>query len=109
MMRNDFAPEVGRHFTLRSDPMPHWDGVVACEVLDLEPPQRMVWRWGVGPADGGLVTTITFTLTPDGDGARLRLEQTGFRPDQENNRRGAQFGLAKMVDALAALLPEIEG
>jgi uncharacterized protein YndB with AHSA1/START domain len=109
MMKNDFAPEVGRRFALRAEPMPHWDGVVNCEVLALEPPRRMVWRWGVGSGENALVTTITFTLTPDGAGAHLRMEQSGFRPDQENNRRGAQYGLSKMVDALAALLPEIEG
>jgi uncharacterized protein YndB with AHSA1/START domain len=37
LMKNDFQPVVGRKFNLRSEPMPHWNGVVDCEVLVLEP------------------------------------------------------------------------
>jgi hypothetical protein len=54
-----------------------------------------------------LVTTAVFTVTPEADGARLRIEQSGFMPAQENNRRGAQFGLTKMAETLAGLLDEI--
>ena len=37
LMKNDFQPVVGHRFNLRSNPMPHWNGVVDCEVLVVEP------------------------------------------------------------------------
>jgi uncharacterized protein YndB with AHSA1/START domain len=108
LMPNDFRPEVGHRFTFRGQPAGRWDGIVDCEVLEIEPLKRLVIRWSVGAgAPGQLVTTIVYTLASEGDGARLRLVQSGFTPEQENNRRGAEFGLARMLDNLAALLPEI--
>ncbi|HEU5419253.1 MAG TPA: SRPBCC domain-containing protein [Streptosporangiaceae bacterium] len=74
LMPNDFAPEVGRPFTLRTKPAPGFDGIVRCQVLELDPPSRMVWSWRGGNID----TTVTFTLTPAGSGTRLRMHQVGF-------------------------------
>jgi uncharacterized protein YndB with AHSA1/START domain len=75
LMPNDFAPEVGREFTFRTDPAPGFDGIVRCRVLELDPPARMVWSWAGGRID----TTVTFTLEPDGPGGtRLRMHQVGF-------------------------------
>jgi uncharacterized protein YndB with AHSA1/START domain len=108
MMPNDFQPVVGHRFTFRAPPMPQWDGIVNCEVLEIEPPRRLVIRWGVGgDGPGALVTTAAFTVTPEPGGAHLRIEQSGFTPEQENNRRGAQFGLTRMAESLTALLEEI--
>ena len=42
MMNNDFEPVVGRKFQFRADPMPNWNGIVDCEVLIVEPLQRLV-------------------------------------------------------------------
>ena len=47
-MPNDFAPEPGRKFAFRAQPMPHWDGVVDGEVLIVEPPVRLAYRWDAG-------------------------------------------------------------
>lgn len=105
MMPNDFVPEVGRKFAFRTEPVAHWDGVVQCEVLEIEPPRRLVLRWGVG--QGELVTVVEFTVSPDGSGSRLRLEQSGFTEAQEMNRRGAQLGLNRMVDNLPTVLDGI--
>ena len=75
LMPNDFEPVAGHRFTLRAKPAPGFDGIVQCEVLELDPPNRMVWSWAGGQID----TTVTFTLeaTP-GAGTRLRLRQAGF-------------------------------
>lgn len=109
MMPNDFEPVVGRSFSFRTDPVAHWDGVVNCEVLEIEPRQRLVLRWGVGAPGqrGSLLTTVVFTLTPEGAGTKFRMEQSGFTEAQEMNRRGASFGLDRMADQLGALLGEI--
>ena len=75
LMPNDFAPVVGREFTFRTKPAPGFDGVVHCRVLEMEPPERMVWSWNGGPIE----TTVTFTLEDLGDGAtRLQARQVGF-------------------------------
>jgi uncharacterized protein YndB with AHSA1/START domain len=75
LMPNDFQPVVGHRFTLRTRPAPGFDGIVRCEVLELDPPKRMVWSW----AGGSIDTTVTFTLEETADGqARLRMHQVGF-------------------------------
>lgn len=74
LMETDFQPKLGQTFTLRTDPAPGFDGIVHCEVLAFDPPREMVWQWRGGPLD----TQVRFTVTPDGDGARLRVQQTGF-------------------------------
>jgi uncharacterized protein YndB with AHSA1/START domain len=72
----EFAPVVGQRFRFRAKPMPGWDGVVDCEVLAVEPLQRLVIRW-----QGSRMrrhTTVTWTLTPVQSGTRLRLDHVGF-------------------------------
>lgn len=77
LMPNDFKPAVGHRFTLRTQPRPlfRFDGLVRCEVIELDPPRRMVWSW----AGGSIDTIVTFTLEPTPDsGTRLRMHQEGF-------------------------------
>ena len=63
MMNNDFEPVVGRKFQFRAEPMPNWNGVVDCEVLVVDPMQRLSYNWGVGGGDSGLQWVVTWTLT----------------------------------------------
>jgi len=74
LMPNDFAAVKGHRFTFRTKPAPGFDGIVHCEVLELDPPRRMVWSWAGGPLD----TTVMFTLEPAGEGTHLRLQHEGF-------------------------------
>lgn len=74
LMDNDFAPHVGHRFTFRTTPAPGFDGIVRCEVLEVDEPRRLVYRW----AGGGIDTTVTWTLTPSPDGTHLRLVHDGF-------------------------------
>jgi len=83
LMHNDFAPVVGRPFHLRAA----W-GAIACEVVDIEPGRTLSYRWDAM----GLESVVTWTLTPTPIGTRLRMEQTGFRPDQEQAYQGAKAG-----------------
>jgi len=101
LMKNDFEPTVGRRFTFRTQPMPHWNGVVDCEVLAVEPHQRLSYSWN---AAGGLQTTVTWTLTAVEGGTRLRLEQSGFGPQDDNNYKGAAYGWQRNIDALEKVL-----
>ena len=38
LMPNDFEPVVGHRFTFRTKPAAGFDGMVRCEVLELDPP-----------------------------------------------------------------------
>jgi uncharacterized protein YndB with AHSA1/START domain len=64
LMKNDFQPVVGHRFNFRSTPMPHWNGVVDCEVLAVEPNQRLAYGWNAwGEGATGIKTVVTWTLT----------------------------------------------
>ena len=107
LMQNDFEPVVGRRFQLRADPMPNWNGLVDCEVLVVDPPQRLSYNWGVG-GDGGLQWVVLFTLTPAEGGTRVRMEQSGFGPDQQAAYQGANYGWQKFFGGLERVVGEMD-
>ena len=75
LMTTDMKLAVGQSFTFKTEPMPGWDGVVNCEMKDIEQHKRIRYSW----ASLGLDTVVTWTLTPTPKGGTLlRLEQSGF-------------------------------
>lgn len=102
LMQNDFRPAVGHQFTFRTAPMPHWNGVVDGEVLIVEPYARLSYRWNASGEEAahGLKTVVTWTLTPVSGGTLVRLEQSGFRPEDETNYQGATYGWRRFVAGL---------
>jgi uncharacterized protein YndB with AHSA1/START domain len=74
MQTTDFQPHVGTRFRMRTGNLSE-DGWVVAEVLELDPPQRMVWAWSVG--GDAPATTVTFELTPQGGETPLRLTHVG--------------------------------
>jgi uncharacterized protein YndB with AHSA1/START domain len=102
LMKNDFQPVVGHKFNFRTAPMPHWNGVTDCEVLAVEPHERLSYSWDASgeEAANGLKTVVTWTLTPTEGGTHLRMEQSGFRLQDENNYQGAVYGWQRLVDGL---------
>ena len=103
LMKNDFKPEVGHSFNLSGD----WGGVLDCEVLAVEPNRTLTYTWNFSHDDPAydLRSVVTFTLVPTDTGTRLRVEQSGFRPDQKQAFGGARAGwqqfLAKLEEVLA--------
>jgi uncharacterized protein YndB with AHSA1/START domain len=95
LMKNDFEPVVGHRFNLRGD----WGGV-DCQVLEIEPRKTLSYSW----AANGLESVVTWTLTPAGRGTNLRMEQSGFRPDQEQFYQGAKGGWQKFFANLEQVL-----
>ena len=60
LMENDFEPELGRNFQFRAKPMPGWSGITNCEVIELDAPTRLAYRWGDGSeSESGLKTIVT--------------------------------------------------
>jgi uncharacterized protein YndB with AHSA1/START domain len=74
LMPNDFQPRLGHKFQFRSRPAPGWDGVVNCQVIELDPPKRLAYTWRSSKLD----TVVSFTLEPAPGGTRLHLEHKGF-------------------------------
>ena len=95
LMKNDFRPVVGHCFNLRAD----W-GAVDCQVLAVEPNQTLSYSW----AAFGLESVVTWTLTPTSTGTHLRMEQSGFRPDQQQAYQGAKGGWQRFFANLEQVL-----
>jgi|SRR5579864_5518031 len=101
LMPNNFQPVVGHKFNLRAAPVPHWNGVTDCEVLAIEPGRLLSYSWNSsGEEAGRLTTVVTFTLTSTNGGTHLRMEQSGFRSDNEQNFQGARYGWQKFLGEL---------
>jgi uncharacterized protein YndB with AHSA1/START domain len=98
LMKNDFKPAVDHQFSFRAD----W-GAVDCQVLAVEPNRTLSYSW----AAYGLESVVTWTLTPTSTGTRLRMEQRGFRPDQEQAYQGAKHGWQKFFGTLEQVLARI--
>lgn len=95
LMKNDFQPIVNHCFNLRAD----W-GVVDCQVLAVEPNKTLSYTWEAY----GLESVVTWTLTPTNTGTHLRMEQSGFRPDQQQAYQGAKAGWPRFFANLEQVL-----
>ena len=95
LMKNDFKPVPDYRFKLTAE----W-GSVDCRVLEIEPNRTLAYTWDAY----GLESTVTWTLTPAGSGTHLRMEQSGFRPDQEQAYQGAKFGWQRFFENLEQVL-----
>ena len=99
LMKNDFSPVVGHRFSFSAD----W-GAVECQVLAVETNEMLSYNWG----DHDLKSTVTWTLTRTKAGTQLRMEQSGFRPDQPRYYHGAQNGWPKFLKNLEQLLARVD-
>ena len=95
LMKNDFRPVVDHRFSLSAD----W-GAVDCQVMAVEPNKTLSYTWGAY----GLESVVTWTLTATGAGTHLRMEQSGFRPDQQQAYHGAKAGWPRFLAALEQVL-----
>ncbi|MEO3867882.1 SRPBCC domain-containing protein [Nonomuraea sp. B12E4] len=71
----DIRAVVGHRFHLQ---MPGW-GAVPCEVLEVEPHERLVYTFNG-------TWTLTWRLVAEGKGTRLLLEHSGFDLDDKRDR-----------------------
>ena len=69
-------------------------GTVHSTIERLEPPRYLAWRWASTPDQtprDDNSTLVEFSLTPEGDGTRLRVVESGFHnlamsPEQQAKR-----------------------
>jgi uncharacterized protein YndB with AHSA1/START domain len=104
LMQTDFKPVKGQKFTLRRQPTPEVNVVVDCEVLALDPTKTLSYSWQAF----GLESVVTFTLEATQGGTILRMEQTGFRPDQDAAFRGATASWKHFIAALDTVVAALD-
>jgi uncharacterized protein YndB with AHSA1/START domain len=104
LMTNDFQPVVGHRFNLRRSRQPDVNIAIDCQVLAIEPNKTLSYTWTAY----GLESVVTWTLTPTSTGTRLRMEQSGFRPDQRQAYQGATFGWQQFFANLEQVLARPE-
>jgi uncharacterized protein YndB with AHSA1/START domain len=71
-----FSTVVGTKFRLVAKPKPGWNGIVDCEVLEVQEPSLLRYSW-TGD-EGGDVTEVVYRLEPNAGGTRFTYEHTGF-------------------------------
>jgi uncharacterized protein YndB with AHSA1/START domain len=71
-----FSPTVGTKFRFVAKPKPGWNGIVDCEVLEVNEPSLLRYSWtGAGDDEA---TEVSYRLEPWAGGTRFRYEHTGF-------------------------------
>ena len=99
LMKNDFEPVIGHRFNFRAD----W-GAVDCQVAAIELNKTLSYTWEAL----GLESVVTWTLIPSRTGTLLRMEQSGFRADQQQAFEGSKFGWSRFFANLEQALARAE-
>jgi uncharacterized protein YndB with AHSA1/START domain len=71
-----FATVVGTKFQFIGKPKPGWNGVVDCEVLEVDAPSLLRWSWT--DTSTGDRTEVVYRIEPHAGGTRFTYEHTGF-------------------------------
>ena len=104
LMKSDFKPVAGHRFKLTRNPRPDVSVVVDCKVLEVEPNRTLSYTWDAF----GLESVVTFTLTPTSTGTHLRVEQSGFRPDQQAAFKGSRASWPQFLATLEQVIKRME-
>jgi uncharacterized protein YndB with AHSA1/START domain len=96
LMSNDFQPVVGHKFTLRSTPVQNWNGLIDCQVLQVEPNSRLSYSW----ATMGMESVVAWMLTPTAGGTHVRMEHSGFPSEESASYKGAKYGWTNFIGNL---------
>jgi uncharacterized protein YndB with AHSA1/START domain len=80
---NNFKPIVGHTFQFRAEPNEWWNGIVDCEVLEIEEPYKLSYSWN----SAGEETTVVWTLKElEGGQTILLLDQSGFSEETKQTK-----------------------
>lgn len=98
-MKSDLEPEVGHSFRFSAD----WGGV-DCQIIEVEPHRTLAYKWEAF----GLESTVTWTLTPTSAGTHLRMEQAGFKPEQDAAYNGAAASWPRFIATLEQIVAKLD-
>lgn len=104
LMDNDFQPTVGHQFQFRSTPVPNWNGIIDCEVKVVEPNKTLSYSWGAF----GMESVVVWTLVATEGGTLVRMEHSGFLPDQEQAYKGATYGWQRFIGNLERVVAGLQ-
>lgn len=99
LMPNNFEPVLGHRFMFKVDGYFGTTGVTDCQVLELDPPRRMVWSWAIRMKPGKKEPPpmrVSWTLEPTGRGTRPIFEQIGLDRLPFWMRSSMKFGWGTM-------------
>lgn len=71
LMENDFEPRIGHKFQFRTNSLPGLDGIIYCQVLELDEPKRLAYTWCDSLIDERAI--VTWTLEAVEGGTQLHL------------------------------------
>ncbi|MHB2038881.1 MAG: SRPBCC family protein [Acidiferrobacteraceae bacterium] len=113
LMENDFEPRLGGTFQFRAKPMGNWNGRVDCEITAFEPNRRLVYTWRGGsvqnaPHGAALDGIVEWTLTPVPGGTRVRMEHSGFGPQNASAYETMSGGWPRVLDRLEHVTRSLE-
>lgn len=98
----NFKPKAGHHFEMTCLD----DGgnleVYRCQVLEIDPPRRMLWSWVLGGREDLGVTEVEFRLESTRTGTKVTLLHRGDRDATtiERFKGGWQYKLERLADVL---------
>ncbi len=106
LMPNDFEAVAGQRFQFRVDGMMNYSGITDCEVLEVVPPERLVYTWVARMKNrpDHPAMTLVWTLHEEDSGTRLVLEQSGLEHVSWWWRFSMKHGWTRM---LKTLLPKV--
>ena len=82
LMKSDFQPIVGHkfRFTFMSKPDSKYEGIVDCEVLEVNPFAKLSYSWNGSTKDKSrnFNSIVVWTLVPKDSGTELQLQHNGF-------------------------------
>lgn len=108
LMPNNHKPIKGHKFQFRYDPNICGPGINTCEVIEADPPRKLVWSWINEPKEGKPPQPnpmyVSFTLIPENNGTRLIFEQS-----EAQNIGWIQRGMMRMGwgHMMKRLIPKI--
>jgi uncharacterized protein YndB with AHSA1/START domain len=95
----DFRPEIGHRFRIEGEPVTGWRGWTEVEILELDPPHRMLWSFDCTAE--ATPSRVRFELEQREDHVRLVLTHEGFVPPK--TRHLLDEGWSAYTTALEAL------
>lgn len=102
MEADSFEPRPGQHFDMTCVNEDGEVDVYRCQVLELDPPDRMVWSWVLAGNEAQGRTEVEFRLTATEAGTTVKLIHRGDRDRAMLERFKA--GWPYKFDQLGALL-----
>jgi uncharacterized protein YndB with AHSA1/START domain len=75
LMPCDLKPIIGHKFQFKTKPYPGFNGIVDCEVLEVEHQSKLSFSWSGGTLKN---TTVSFELKELGNKTQLQFVHSGF-------------------------------